>query len=155
MKMLQLFFVGLLLVGQIGQASELYRWVDKDGKVHYGDTPVEDAEKLKISTPETDAASAVDETNIPYEARLARKNFPVTLYVTEKCGDPCKQARDFLSKRHVPFDQTMLKTQAEFDAIKEKSGSEIIPVLSIGRNWLPGFQPGQWQEELDVAAYPK
>ncbi|HMC13373.1 MAG TPA: glutaredoxin family protein [Gallionellaceae bacterium] len=152
----KLFFtMGLLLVLQAGQASELYRWVDNNGKVHYGDTPEVDAEKLKFSIPDTDAASGVDETNLPYEVRLARKNFPVTLYVSEKCGEPCKQARDFLDKRHVPFAETELKTQEEFDDFKQKSGSDSVPVLSVGRNWLKGFQAGQWQDELDAAGYPK
>jgi len=87
--------------------------------------------------------------------RLARKNFPVILYVSEKCGESCKQARDFLDKRHVPFAETELKTQEEIDDFKQKSGSDSVPVLSVGRNWLKGFQAGQWQDELDAAGYPK
>lgn len=146
--------VGMLLVAQAGQATDLYRWVDKNGKVHYGDSPVEDAEKLRLSSPEG-AASGVDDANVPYEARMAKKNFPLTLYVSEKCGDACKQAHDFLSKRHVPFAETTLKTAEEFDAFKQKSGSDNVPVLSIGRNWLKGFQSDQWGSELDAAGYPK
>ena len=152
MKIL-IFVMGMLLVVQAGQATDLYRWVDRNGKVHYGDRPEEDAEKLKLSN--SDAASGVDDASLSYEARLAKKNFSVTLYVAEKCGEPCKQARDFLGKRHVPFAVTMLKTQEEFDAFKQKSGSDMVPSLSIGRNWLKGFQPDQWGGELDAAGYPK
>src|SRR5512135_676815 len=83
-KAMRLFFMmGLLVTLHSAHADELYRWVDKDGKVHYGDTPVEDAEKLKFSTPDTTAASGIDDANLPYAARQARKNFPVTLYVSE------------------------------------------------------------------------
>lgn len=149
------FVMCMLLILQAGHASDLYRWVDNNGKVHYGDTPEEDAEKLKFSTPDAAAASGVDETNLPYEARLARKNFPVILYVSENCGEICKQAHDFLSKRHVPFTETVLKTQEDFDAFKQKSGSDNVPVLSVGRNWHKGFQASQWQDELDAAGYPK
>jgi glutaredoxin len=154
---LRLFFLmGMLVFFQAAQAGELYRWVDKEGKVHYGDTPVEDAEKLKFGTPDTDiAASGVDDTTIPYEARLAREHFPVTLYSSEQCGEVCKQARDFLKKRKVPFADTVLKTKEEFDAFKQKSGSDNVPVLSVGRNWLKGFSASQWAEELDAAGYPK
>lgn len=150
------FLMGILVFFQAAQAGELYRWVDKDGKIHYGDTPVEDAEKLKFSSPDDDAAaSGADATNISYEARQASQHFPLTLYVTEQCGDICKQAREFLKKRKVPFAETVLKTQEEFEAFKQKSGSGNVPVLSVGRNWLKGFGASQWQEELDAAGYPK
>jgi len=153
--MQRLFFVlAALLVFQLPQAGELYRWMDKDGKVHYGDTPEEDAEKLKFSTPDADsAASGVEGTS--YGARLVSQHFPLALYVSEQCGEPCTQARDFLKKRKVPFAETVLKTQEEFDAFKQKSGSDNVPVLSIGRNWLKGFSASQWQLELDAAGYPK
>lgn len=156
--MKRLFFVmGMLLLVQVGQATELYRWVDKHGKVHYGDTPEEDAERLKFSLPDAadDAASGVDETKLPYETRMARKNFPVTLYVSEQCGDPCKRARDFLGKRHVPYTEMVLKTEEEFADFKQKSGSENVPALSVGRTWLKGFQPEEWRDELDTVGYPK
>lgn len=151
-----LFLVaGILFTLQAAQASELYRWVDKNGNVHYGDMPVSDAEKLNFGLPDTEPASGVDESKLPYEVRLARKNFPVTLYVSEQCGEPCKLSRDFLNKHHVPFDETMLKTEEELADFKQKSGTENVPALSIGRTWLKGFQAEQWQEELDAAGYPK
>lgn len=149
------FLMGVLLALQSAQAGELYRWVDKAGKVHYGDTPVEDAEVLKFSTPDTTAASGIDDTSLPYETRLARKHFPVTLYVSESCGDTCAQARDLLNKRKIPFDLTTVKTLEEFNDLKQKSGTDIIPVLSVGNTWLKGFQASQWQNELDAAGYPK
>jgi glutaredoxin len=152
-----LFLAGLLLAMGAAQAGEVYRWVDKNGNVHYGDVPVdEDAEKVKITAPPpADAASAVEGVNIPYEARLVSKNFPVVLYVTEKCGDVCKRAREFLVKRKIPFSETVLKTQEEFDAFHKRTGLDAIPALSVGRNWLKGFQEQQWQSELDAAGYPK
>ncbi len=147
--------LGFMLTWQAAHATDVYRWVDKDGKVRYGDTPVEDAEKLKISMPEAEAASGVDETKLSYEARAARRNFPVVLYATEKCGDLCQQARDFLNKRRVPYTVTMLKTEEDLAAFKQKSGTDHIPTLSVGRTWIKGFQAEGWAGELDIAGYPK
>lgn len=147
--------IGTLFAMQTGEASELYRWVDSGGKVHYGDAPVEDAEKLKFGMPDAEAASGVDETKLPYEVRLARKNFPVILYVSDRCGDPCQQGRDLLAKRHVPFSETMLKTEEDLADFRQKSGSDNVPALSVGRAWLKGFQAEQWRDELDAVGYPK
>lgn len=134
-------------------ADEWYRWVDQAGKVHYGDAPAADAagaEKRKISTAPVD-----EDAMLPYEARRAKQNFPVTLYVTENCGDICQQARDFLRKRGIPFVEKSLKTQEDFDDFKQKSGSDGLPALAVGKAWLKGFQPRQWGDELDAAGYPK
>lgn len=48
----------LVLVGVAG-AADLYRWTDKDGKVHFGDAPPPDAvavQKLAIKSAPTDPA---------------------------------------------------------------------------------------------------
>lgn len=57
-------FVLLLSAGVVG-ATEAYRWVDKDGVVHYGDKPKHDAQALDVKpgsgngpTPETLAKAA-------------------------------------------------------------------------------------------------
>jgi hypothetical protein len=45
-----LFVLCLLLVSLPGQ-SEIYKWVDSRGEVHYSDTPSRDAEQIKLSDP--------------------------------------------------------------------------------------------------------
>lgn len=133
-------------------AGELYRWVDSDGKVHYGDTPPADTKK--IETKKLSDAPTANE-NLPYETRRAQQNFPVTLYVADSCGEPCDKARTFLRKRGIPFSEKSLTTKEEIDAFKKLSGSSSSPTLSIGKNFLIGFLAEQWQRELDFAGYPK
>lgn len=151
---LQLIVAGTLaaLLGS-AQAGETYRWVDKSGKVHYGDTRAPDAaevEKKKFST-----APATGDEELSFDTRRAKQNFPVTLYVTDNCADPCKQSRDLLSQRGIPFTEKNLATQKEIDAFKQMSGADSVPGLSVGRNWLKGFQAEKWHNELDAAGYPK
>lgn len=152
--MTRLLWAGLLVLacGSV-LADEWYRWVDESGKVHYGDSPAPGAagvEKIKsVSTP------ADSDAGLPYETRRAKQNFPVTLYVTENCGDACQQARDFLRKRGVPFAEKTLKTDEDFIAFKKVSGSDGAPTLAVGKAWLKGFQARQWGDELDVAGYPQ
>jgi hypothetical protein len=135
------------------QASELFRWVDKSGKMNYGDVPPADAtdiERLKLS-----GESALSE-DLPYETRIAKQKFPVTLYVGAGCGETCDQARSLLSKRGIPFSERLLKTKQDIEAFKQLSGIDgEVPVLAVGKSFLKGFLESKWNEELDIAGYPK
>jgi len=151
MKRIVLLIGGLLAVSLSAQAGELYRWIDDKGKVHYGDVPVPvaDIEKKKFSDAvEPDAGQ-------PYATRRAQQNFPVTLYVADNCAEFCKQARELLTKRGIPFAEKNLATQEEIDAFKAASGSENIPALGVGKSFVNGFNSERWHNELDIAGYPK
>jgi hypothetical protein len=134
------------------QAGELFRWVDANGKVHYGDvrpTDTTDVERLK---PSSEPAQGED---LPYETRRAQQNFPVTLYVGVGCGEPCDLARSLLTKRGIPFSEKLLKYKEDVEAFKKLSGIDGVPVLAVGKNYLRGFLAEQWQSSLDIAGYPK
>lgn len=146
----------LLLVFSAAQAGELYRWVDKDGVVHYGDSPGSvDAEKLNISTPPAPDASEVQAASIPYGARAAARHFPVTLYIFKGCGSPCDQGRAYLKKRGVPYTEKSLATQAEFDAFRKRTGMSNLPVLQVGQDYSEGYLKQNWSSALDDAGFPK
>lgn len=149
---LHFILAGMILAAVCSaRADGLYRWVDRAGKVHYSDVPVEgvQAEEVKISIP-----PAADDADLPYETRRARENFPVTLYVADNCSEPCQKARDFLNMRGIPFTEKNLKSKEEINAFKQMSGGENIPALAIGKSWLIGFLAEQWGSELDFAGYP-
>lgn len=134
------------------QAGELYRWVDANGKVHYGDTRPADATdvaRLKLSS------VPGQNEDLPYETRRAQQNFPVTLYVGEICGELCDQARSLLNKRGVPFSEKLLKTKNEIEAFQKLSGSNNSPTIQVDKNYLSGFAESAWNSELDIAGYPK
>lgn len=149
------FILAAMLLAALSsaQAGELYRWVDQSGKLHYGDMPpagAAQAEKVKISD-----SPVSEDVDLPYETRRAKENFPVTLYVADNCIDPCQKARDFLSKRGIPFTEKGLKSKEDIDAFKKENGGEVVPALAIGKIWLNGFLAEQWDSELDAANYPK
>ena len=152
MKRLVLLLVCLAMMPSVAQAGELFRWLDANGKVHYGDTPPANATQIEpLKFP---AATAPGE-DLPYTTRRAQQNFPVTLYVAENCTEYCDLARNLLIKRGIPFAEKALQTQEEIDALKALSGSNSVPTLAVGRSFLKGFLAEQWHGELDIAGYPK
>ena len=147
-----LLSITLLLLAYNVQAETLYRSIDENGKVQYSDTPVKnaaDTEKLN-STSEP----AADDT-LPFELRRAVEKFPVTLYVSGSCGTACNLARDYLTKRGVPFTEKSLGAPEDIDAFKKASGGDQIPTIQVGTKWTIGFLESQWSQALDTAGYPR
>ncbi len=148
------FIIGLLaLTLNCAQADTLYRWIDKDGKVYYGDRPADDA--VKAEQKRFAAPSSAGDDDLSYGIRKAKQDFPVTLYVTPSCGEYCVRARALLNKRGIPFVEKNLVTQEEVDAFKKLTGGDRAPTLMVGKTPLNGFEEGQWNSELDIAGYPK
>ena len=59
-------------------SGQAYRWVDKEGKVHYTQAPPPpDARAVQKKTFRHGPAEA---SNLPYATQVAAKNFPVTLH---------------------------------------------------------------------------
>jgi glutaredoxin len=133
------------------QAAQLYRWVDQDGRVVYTDKPpptnARDTEKMRVNT-------RADEVPLPYEAKVAVKNFPVTLYVSD-CGEPCDAARKLLEARGVPFTEKNGREASVQDELKKLIGAPEVPVLVVGRSPVKGWEPAMWTSALDAAGYPK
>lgn len=145
------WLLGLMAISSLAQAGELYRWVDEKGKVHYGDV-----RPSAVEVEEKKLSGAVGQgADLPYATRRAAQSFPVTLYVADNCADACRQARELLAKRGIPFAERNLVTQEAIDAFKATSGGDSVPALSVGKAYLHGFNDGRWHGELDIAGYPR
>lgn len=148
------FLAALLLLPALAQA-QVYRWVDDSGKVHYSDqAPPPSARNVEkkdtARRPGTEAAAQQS-----YALQQAVKNFPVTIYTSQDCGDPCKKGLDYLKKRGVPFTEKVVTTQAEIDAVTKLAGEPKVPVLAVGIVVYKEFLEQGWSEALDTAGYPK
>jgi glutaredoxin len=148
-----IFAAAVLVAFGSSHATEVYRWVDKDGKVVYSDLPppasAKNPELRKLGT------NAVDVDKVPFATRDAAKKSPVTLYANN-CGEPCDNARQFLAKRGVPFaTKNPEASQADADALKKLIGALEVPVLVLGKNPIKGYDAASWEAALDAAGYPR
>jgi hypothetical protein len=143
-----------VLCASLVQAQTAYRWVDAEGKVHYSDRAppktARDVQEKKLSAPAADK-------ELSYATRQAAKNFPVTLYVSPDCGTACKNGRDYLSKRGIPFGEMPVATGEDVEALKKLlgGGDPSVPVLTVGSKVLRGYLQTDWAGLLDAAGYPK
>jgi glutaredoxin len=135
------------------QAQQLYRWVDKDGRVHYTQQPPPlDAKNVQRRSA---ASAAPDSPELPYATQLAAKNYPVTLYTAPDCGAACKDGRESLERRGVPFDEVVVGDDRSIEELKRVSGKTQVPVLRVGTQTEVGYDSENWKAALDMAGYPE
>jgi len=146
--------LALMLMAAAGplSAGELYRWVDQDGRVHYTDQPpppqARSAQRKRLG-------DRPGEGPVPFALQQATKNFPVTLYVAEGCGEGCKAAAAYLNRRGVPFAQKDARQEDNAAALMAlTSGKLEVPVATVGSNVLRGYEENAWKTTLDAAGYP-
>ena len=143
-----------LVLSTTTNAQEIFRWVDKDGKVHYGDslpppTEVKSSQSKKIND------SVIEQEDVPYGVSIAMKNNPVTLYANN-CGEACTNAKALLTKRGIPFaDKNPESDTAAATALKALVGALQVPTIAIGPNNLSGFDEEGWNAALNAAGYPR
>ena len=146
------FFLVLLATAGAVQAQQ-YRWVDRNGKVIYSDTPppasAKDARKAQF-TPALPAPAP-----LPFEIAELQKDFPVTLYTAPDCKEPCVLARNALNKRGIPFSETQVWNADTRESLKKLAGSDNVPALAVGRSVLSGFDAARFDSLLDSFGYPK
>jgi glutaredoxin len=152
------YLMWMLLVGAVfaaisAQAQTVYRWVDKDGKVQYSDTPPP-ADAKSSQQKRMGGGSAGDE-QVPYAVQMAIQRNPVSVFVTA-CGEPCSGARALLAKRGIPYtERDPENNAADAEALKKLAGSLQVPVLVVGDNSIKGFLESSWNSALDAGGYPR
>jgi glutaredoxin len=146
-----------LLAFVLTAQAQLYRWTDESGKVHYSDTPppanARNVQKMGSARP--GGAEAATAKQQPYALQQAVKNFPVLVYTSKDCGDPCKKGIDFLKKRGVPFTEKDVAKQDEIDALIKLAGAARVPVMVVGVAIEKDYEEQSWSAALDTAGYPK
>ncbi|HET9652096.1 MAG TPA: glutaredoxin family protein [Usitatibacter sp.] len=134
--------------------TNVYRWVDKDGKVHFSDTPPPpDAKQATQKRMGSQAAESA--VQMPYETQLAMRRNPVTLYTSSNCGELCAQGRELLTKRGVPYSERNAEVPAEGEEVKKLIGKLEVPVLRVGEKHVKGYREDLWQAALDGAGYAR
>lgn len=142
-----------LASGAHGQ-SNVYKWTDSQGKVHFSDTPPNEPAKNVMQ--KRMGGGTVDVSQLPYATQLAMKNHPVTLYTAPQCGDPCANGRTLLADRGIPYTERDAQANpADAEAVKKLVGALRVPVLLVGSETMKGYDANAWQAALDGAGYPR
>ena len=140
-----------LALSSLTVSAETYRWIDPQGRTVISDTPpsgrARDVSKSGVGGPNTD--------ELPYASRIAAENYPVVLYTSAECTKECKDARDLLNSRGVPFSERMVQKQEDVDELKQLVGDFFVPTLKVGKQTFRGYESVAYGNLPDLAGYPK
>lgn len=140
-----------LALAAAGVQADTYRWTDSTGHTVISDTPPPGSAKAVAKLGGKPEAS----DGLSFATKRAMESFPVTLYTSADCVAECKNARDLLSGRGVPFTEKMVQKPDEAEELKQLVGDFFVPSLKVGKQNFRGFEAGAYNNLLDLAGYPK
>lgn len=151
-----LVLIGALLMAHSTLAgAETYRWKDpRTGRTVISDQPPPAGLAPARRTGPSAAAEGLA-GSLPYAVRQAMRDFPVRLYTAPKCESECREARQVLQGRGIPYREESVATRAALDDLKRLTGQDAVPVLQVGQEVIVGMQLARWNQTLDLAGYPK
>jgi glutaredoxin len=144
--------LGCTSAAALGQA---YRWVDKDGRVHYSDTKPPPATARNVDQISTHSGAVSSAQPLGYALQQAMKANPVKLYTFSGCKTACSDAKALLEKRGVPYTEISVDAPGKRDELKRVSGGTNVPVLVVGTTVKQGYEASMYEAALDEGGYPK
>jgi glutaredoxin len=149
------FSVSAALIAAVAaaQPQQVYRYVDKDGRVIYTDrAPPADGKDVQAKRL---SPNYIENNDVPVAMTQATQRFPVTLY-TFACGKICQDAEGLLNRRGVPFTTVNVEDPKGAEQLQKLTGAQQAPVLQVGDKLMAkGFNEARWTAMLDEAGYPK
>jgi len=131
-------FVAVALTSGAGVRAEVYRWVDQQGVVHFGDTPPLNVEAREVEVQEnSDSAGQPAGDSHQSKPSVSRT---VVLYSASWCTI-CDQAKVWLRQNDIAFREYDVEKSEKGRRDYKKLNGRGVPVFLVGGNRLNGFNP--------------
>ncbi|MDZ7737016.1 MAG: glutaredoxin family protein [Gammaproteobacteria bacterium] len=118
--------------------SQLYKYTDDNGRVHYTDRPPADRQ---VETLDIEIQSNAGQARVTDYAALlsfAETGNNVTIYTTDWCR-VCKKAKRYMDSEDIQYTEHDIeksrKARHEFDRL----GGKGVPVILVGKQKMHGF----------------
>lgn len=129
--------VSLMVIAPL--QAEVFRWTDREGRVHFGDRPPVESKseslELRINT--------YDAPHITTSPRAAGTQADVgsgevVMYSASWCG-VCKQARAYFRRAGIPFSEYDVEKSSKGRRDFQRLGGQGVPVILVGGGRMNGF----------------
>jgi len=150
MTLLRVLLFAILIVPLL-VSSEVYKWTDAQGRIHYSDSPPPEAKakqvKIKVSSIQGPAVvSALS------DAPAAKSKEKVRIYTTPWCGY-CKKAKAHLAGKGVLYEEVDVEASEQGRSEFTRIGGRGVPVILVGRQRMDGFSAAGLDEMLAAAGW--
>lgn len=130
-----------LLLLPLPLVADMYKWIDKDGKVHYADSPPPGQKAKKLGLKINSITGPATVTIIGGTAAAAKSTAKVKVYTTTWCGY-CKRAKAYLQARGTPYQEIDVETSAQGQSEFQALGGRGVPVILVGNQRMDGYSEG-------------
>jgi glutaredoxin len=135
----RLLLVSFLLVVASGAQSEIYRWTDENGKVHFSDQPsrkhTTEAVEVRVNTYES----------VSIDTSVLRTGKKVIMYSASWCA-VCKKAKSYFKKNGIKFTEYDIEKSAKGRSDYRKLNASGVPVILVGEQRMNGFDIEAFKE---------
>jgi len=131
--------LAFLMVSPVSH-GQLFKWVDEQGNVHYGDSPPDNA-KLKRITGKVSSYTSVSVEDFEYDpANITerKQTKSVVMYSTSWCGY-CKKAALHFRKNNIPFTEYDIEKSEKAAKEYKNLNGRGVPIILIGDQRMNGF----------------
>ena len=123
-------FLSIIAAGDV--LSEIYRWTDESGRVHFSDkAPVQyESETIEVQVNTYESVS--------YDKSIFNTGKKVVMYSTSRCGY-CKKAKQYFKKMGISYTEYDIEKNSKARSEFERMGATGVPVILVGKKRMNGF----------------
>jgi glutaredoxin len=143
----------LLLLGlfslSVDTQAEIYKWVDENGQVHFGDSRPQEIESKQVTvkpntytSPSIEILSKIFETDS--QPQQGSKNKNVIMYSAAWCGI-CKKARNYFKKNKILFKEYDVENSAKGKRDYKKLRGTGVPIILVNNKRMNGFSENKFR----------
>ena len=134
--------------------GEIYKWVDENGKVHFGDEKPEQTQTEQVDV-QVNSFESISVSNSDFlEARErkseARERQRVVMYSTTWCGY-CRKARSYFKQKGIPFREYDIENSSKGRRDYARLNGPGVPIIFVGKKRMQGFRAERFQAMYDQA----
>lgn len=142
-------FLFVIIAGTSSLHAEVYKYVDKNGQVHFTDrrTAQGNSERVELAP-----INSIKSPRISQQKRFktdSRKNLkeflgskqPVVMYSAEWCG-VCKKAKKYFKARRIPYRELDIDKNKQARREFQMLGGRGVPLILVGNYKMSGFDQG-------------
>ncbi len=147
----RLLFLACALASPRARAQP-YKWVDAQGRTHYGDRPPAEA-KARPVTAAINTYSGTPVLNASGKpAGPAAQREALVIYTTPTCGY-CTAAKAHMGRRGIPYTERDVTTSESYQREFRQKGGRGVPLIVAGSRTLNGYSAESLDTLLKGAGY--
>jgi len=147
-----LFLLSFSFIFASPAVSQVYKWTDENGNLHFTDTPPAGTKAKKILEDRSESKHQAKTSTSPNSRTPAKRDYrdiQVTIYTTSWCPY-CKRAKEYLNSLKVNYTEYDIEKDEDKAAEFKSKGGSGVPLLDIEGTILKGYSPASIKSALDI-----